>query len=391
MDNQNRIIIPESFILIVDDVGWWLPHNKRLYSATWKDGEIDRERPYCLDDYRSLVEIGKALDMRVLCGFTIGEWDRDRVIAGVPNASALGKNWTNSEVLDHTELLDEARDYINSNSDHIEMAVHGLNHMFWTDSGERIPAEYYHDENGKRVMLTPDSARKHLDAWFDIYNRNGFKASVDKFIPCCFRYNYSNGDGELSYILKDYGIKYVSTIFSSMNYDTPKAPSMACIENGILTTDRTKDTVNWAIMDATPPKELKSTTFGAHWPAFVSRDHNDNMKTVARWVEYFRQYKNKFDVVCARDQQMAARQTFYKRFSTLTEIGENRFAIDFSEADKQNAREDVIGKDVFINIKKPFTLIAADDTCTVKLWREAGDFNTYRLTRKGRLAKIELK
>ena len=51
MENQNRIIIPESFMIIVDDVGWWLPHNKRLYSATWNVGEIDRERPYCLDDY----------------------------------------------------------------------------------------------------------------------------------------------------------------------------------------------------------------------------------------------------------------------------------------------------------------------------------------------------
>ena len=184
MENQNRIIIPESFMIIVDDVGWWLPHNKRIYSATWKDGEIDRERPYCIDDYRALVEIGKALDMRVLCGLTIGEWDRDRTIASVPNASALGKDWTNAEVLEHPELMEEVRDYINENSEYIEMAVHGLNHMFWTDSGERIPAEYYHDENGKQVMLSPDSARKHLDAWFHIYEQNGFAAPVDKFIPC---------------------------------------------------------------------------------------------------------------------------------------------------------------------------------------------------------------
>lgn len=390
MENQNKIIIPEGFILIVDDVGWWLPHNKRLYSATWKDGEIDRERPYCLDDYRALAEIGKALDMRVLCGFTIGEWDRDRIIASVPNASALGKAWTNAEVLEHPELLDEARDYINSNAEHIEMAVHGLNHMFWTDAGERIPAEYYHDENGKQVMLPPDSMRKHLDAWFEIYERNGFKAPVDKFIPCCFRYNYSQGDGEISYILKDYGIKFVSTIFASMKYDTPEKPVMACIENGILTTDRTKDTVHWALMDAQPPKELKSTTFGAHWPAFISRDHNDNMKAVARWVEYFKQYKNKFDVVCARDQEMAARQIFYKRFTRMTETSKDRFTLDFSEADKQNAPESLIGGEVYLNVVKPCRLSAADDTCAVKLWRESDDFNTYKLTRHGAFANIAL-
>ena len=148
--------------------------------------------------------------------------------------------------------------------------------------------------------------------------------------------------------------------------------------------------MHWALMDAQPPKELKSTTFGAHWPAFVSRDHSDNMKTVSRWVEYFKQYKNKFDVVCARDQTMAARQTFYKRFTSLVEASENRFTLDFSEADKQNAPESLIGNEIFINVKTSLRLTAADDTCAVKLWRESDDFNTYKLTRCGAFANIAL-
>jgi hypothetical protein len=165
---------------------------------------------------------------------------------------------------------------------------------------------------------------------------------------------------------------------------------MACIENGILTTDRTLDTVHWSTFDAQMPDELKSTTFGAHWQAFISLDPNDNMKTVARWVEYLKQYKNKFDVVCARDQQMAARQTFYKRYTRLIEASEDRFTLDFSEADKQYAPEGLIGNEIFINVKRSLRLTAADDTCAVKLWRESDDFNTYKLTRRGAFANIAL-
>ena len=279
--NNGRLTIPESFIIIVDDVGWFLPHNKRIFVECTGDERIQRERPYCLEDYRSLVEIGRALDMRILCGVNIGEWDRDRTIASVPNASALGKDWTNEEVLEDPELMDEIRDYINENSDYIEFAVHGLNHMYWTDDGKRIAAEYYHDENGVFTMLPPDSMRKHLDAWFHIYESNGFTARVDKFIPCCFRYKYSDSDREISYFLKDYGIKYVSTPFGSLKYDTETKPAMACIENGILTTDRTKDLVHWSVIDAPAPDTLKPSAFGAHWPAFIALDPKDNEKTTA--------------------------------------------------------------------------------------------------------------
>ena len=54
--NNDRLIIPESFIIIVDDVGWFLPHNKRVFvECTGKELE-QRERPYSLEDYRALVK-----------------------------------------------------------------------------------------------------------------------------------------------------------------------------------------------------------------------------------------------------------------------------------------------------------------------------------------------
>jgi len=391
MTEQNRIVIPESFLLVVDDVGWWLCADKRYYAPVPDHALRLNSRSYSFEDYRSLVELGRAMNMRILCGFTIGEWDRDNILKNVPNSNMRGKNWDNYEVFAHAERLDEVRDYINSNSAYIEMAVHGLNHMYWDDeTGKCYFAEYYHNEDGKRVMTKPDVMRQHMDAWFEIYSRNGFKAKVDKLIPPCFAYNYSRGDGELSYILKDYGIKYISTPFNSMGFDTPEKPVMACVENGILTTDRTSDLTAWYELDAETPNELKSSYYGTHWPHFIALDPADNMKTVARWAEYFKQYKNKFDVVCAADHVMGANQAFYRRFTRMVETADNYFTLDFTEADAQGAPADVVGNEVYLNVVKPFRLIAADDSCTVELYNAADDFRTYKLTRHGIFANVIL-
>ena len=391
MNEQKRLIIPESFLLVVDDVGWWQKATKRYYVELPDWAKKQERRAYGLEDYRSLVEIGRALNMRVLCGFTIGEWDRDRILAKLPSANMHGTGWTNKDVLAQVERLDEARDYINSNAAYIEMAVHGLNHMYWNEEGKCLFAEYYRNENGKRVMLAPDLMRKHLDAWFEIYCRNGFRAPVDKLIPCCFLYNYSQGSGEMSYILKDYGIKYVSTPFSSLGYDTPEKPVMAAIENGILTTDRTDDLSMWCELDAKTPDVLKSSYYGTHWPHFIVEDPADNPKTTARWIEYFKQYKNRFEVVCATDHVMGANQAFYRRFTKLTETAPNTFTLDFGEADAQGAPADVVGNVLYLNVAKPHRLYAAENSCLVELWNVADDFWTYKLTRQGKCARILLK
>ena len=132
MENEN-VIIPESFLIVVDDVGWWLEGDKRYYVDVPTEFSAQTKRPYYFEDYKSLVEMGKALDMRILCGLTIGEWDRDRLLAKVPGSNMYGSKWTNSEPLRQIEKFEMVRDYINANSKHVEMALHGLNHMFWDD------------------------------------------------------------------------------------------------------------------------------------------------------------------------------------------------------------------------------------------------------------------
>ena len=388
---SGNVVIPESFLIVVDDVGWWLAGEKRYHVDVPDAALAQTRRPYYFEDYESLVEMGKALDMRILCGLTIGEWDRDRLLAGVPGSNMYGSKWTNSEPLRQVEKFEMVRDYINSNAKHVEMALHGLNHMFWNDeTGECIFAEFYSSENGMNKMHPERIMRQHLDAWFQIYERNGFSAKVDKFIPCCFRYNYSNGDGELSHILKDYGIKYVSTIFDAMGYDTPEQPQMACIENGILTTDRTQDLIKWYEMDAKAPNVLRSAYYGAHWPHFIAENPKDNMITVGRWIEYFKQYKDRFDILFARDHEMGAKQCFYRRFTKMKVMSEDRFVLDFSEADLQGASEELVGNSIYLNVKKPYRIRCTDGSAAVELWSQREAFSTYRITRSGAFASLAL-
>ena len=176
-----------------------------------------------------------------------------------------------------------------------------------------------------------------------------------------------------------------------MGYDCPEKPRMACIENGILTTDRTADLSDWFEMDAKIPSVLKSSYYGTHWPHFTSPNPEDNMINVRRWIEYFKQYKDKFDVLFARDHEMGAKQTFYRRFTNVIRGAENCFTLDFAEADKQGAPADVIGNAIYINVKKPYSIHQHDGSCKVELYDVSDDFCTYKLTRYGTFANIKLK
>lgn len=387
---DERVNIPESFLIVVDDVGVWRPNTLRYEVKVPPEHENILNRWSHMDDFRSLVEMGKALGMRILCGFTIGEWDRDNILAGLPHSSWMGRNWDNSAVLKNARELDEAAEYLVSNQEYIEFAVHGLNHMYWDDEGNCKFAEYYHNENGVRVMTAPDVMRAHLDAWFEIYRRNGFKQPIRTLIPPCFNYNYSDSDRELSYILKDYGIRYVSTPFGSLGYDTPEKPVMACVENGILTTDRTRDLTPWSEMDARVPEQYKSSYYGTHWPHFFAADPKDNMRTAERWIAYFRGYRNRFDVIPAKDHAMGSAQCFYKRFTAVNPISNGHWMLDFSEADAQKLPRESVGNSIYLHAKRPVRLKTFTAGCTIEIYDLADEFITYKLTRPADVGSVEI-
>ena len=51
---SGNVVIPESFLIVVDDVGWWLAGEKRYHVDVPDAALAQTRRPYYFEDYESL-------------------------------------------------------------------------------------------------------------------------------------------------------------------------------------------------------------------------------------------------------------------------------------------------------------------------------------------------
>lgn len=372
---KDFVCIPHSFLVVVDDVGWWCGDDHMYKNGPSRSG-IGRR--HCAEDYLELIELGRRLNMRIKCGFVVGEWDRTNLLANVRNSNKHGSKWDNASRLDPN--IDQVRDIINSGQDYMELALHGLIHMYWNDDGIMERAEFFqrNKDTGINKMTPPDITREHLDSYFEILRQNEFPTDIKSFIPPCFVYTFSPDDDKLSTILAEYGIKYISTPYSSMQYTTEEKPVDVGVENGIITVDRTSDLTAWDDVGANIPNKIKNSYYGMHWPNFLSQDPDKNMEVVDRWVEYFSQYKKNFDILPARDNAMGSTQALYKRFTGVT-IQNYSMLLDFKDVDNKGVNE--LGLSFYINVKNAL-IPRADNSLEVSIYENKEEFTTYKITRR---------
>ena len=372
--NQS-VCIPYSFLVVVDDVGWWCGNDHRFKNGPSRSGI---ERRHTIEDYKAIIELGKHLDMRIKCGFVVGEWDRKNTLAYIRNSNKHGADWDNASRLD--PQIDEVRDLINANSEYMELAMHGLVHMFWDDNGKIQYAEFYQsdEKSGKNRMTPADIVREHIEAYFDILQQNNLTTNIKSFIPPCFRYTYSQEDDQLSAILTEYGIQYISTPFSSMQFAGEEKPIDVGVENGIITVDRTRDLTRWEQVDAKTPDYIKKSYYGMHWPNFLNMDPEKNMVSVSKWIEYFNKYKEQFDIMPAKDNAQGSTQALYKRFTGIT-FHQGSIVLDFTNVDGQNATG--LCDSFYLNAQNHITL-NADDSINLTTHKVHADHTTYKVKRK---------
>jgi hypothetical protein len=234
------------------------------------------------------------------------------------------------------------------------------------------------EKTGKNRMTPPSVIRRHIDAFFEILRQNRLSTDIVSFIPPCFIYTYSKEDDHLSHILAEYGIKYISTPFPSMQYTSSEKPVSACVENGIITVDRTGDLTGWYEVDAKTPETIKKSYYGMHWPNFLNQDPDKNMDTVNRWIRYFKKYEGQFEILPARNNMEGSSQALYKRFIDM-KVSEDKAVLDFTEP---NLREATGLTDYFfINAKNNVTL-SADSSVDIEADKIYEDYTTYKITRK---------
>jgi len=182
--NGFLVTVPMPLLVVVEDVGWWQGQDGSSINEPFRS---DMGRNHCLEDYQALFLLAKRLQMRIQLSMVLCEWDRSNLLRHVPTATWMAEDWRNP--YRREDILEEAADFLRTNSDHLEIGLHGVGHEFWKN--KKMERSEFHDSDN--IMRSPDLIRQHLDAFGDIMEENGLGPFPRAFVPPALHYSFGNG------------------------------------------------------------------------------------------------------------------------------------------------------------------------------------------------------
>ncbi len=388
---KNSVRLPIALQIVVDDFGW---HNGKNGLADGRPARTGIDRNHVLEDYVVMNEIGKKVGQKIVCGFTIGEWDKDNVLRGMEHATWDEKGWDRASEIDY-DLTQKCFEQLEK-SEFIELAFHGLMHGYWVN-GENYgnPREFFSydiplDTKERKVNypvkpVPAEYVDEHLEAYFKIYNSWGFSQKIRTFIMPASLYKDVDTVLEYAAVARKYGIKYWKNFWNELNDAT------TMLHDIVFLNTRGGDMVEWYEIDV-EPEQIKDREYntedptqpagfiilGSHWPNFLSTDPSKNLENVQKWANFLNRQKEIFGYMLAKDIAFAASQGLYNKH-TKFDFTDNTCTLDVSEVDKQGAPE--LSNEIYISIKNDKQIkecVGAD----FEVYEKHNEFTTYKLTRK---------
>ncbi len=365
---MENIIIPQSLQITLDDVGWFNGADDRPNGGSARTA---MPRRHCPQDYAAINELGRRLDMRINCGFVLGEWDPDNRLRRIRHLSKFGDDWNNAAYLDQEEMQTVA-DTVRS-SPYIDIAVHGLLHNYYHPDHAYSNTDYYYHIGEKHILTPEEEIRARLDAFFDILDHYRIGKMPNSFIPPNFDYVW----GSMTHILADYGIRYVSTVFTYPDLQIPngfvKPQNIGVEGHGIITLNRNINRISWrevgSDLDDIPPL---AGIFGCHWPNLLHTDPDRNGDTVDNWVRYFTRCADTFGIILSKDIAFAAAQTLFCEYAEVS-YENGRMTVDISHVPKT----DGCPARVYISARHE---IRSHSGCQLEVHEQKNGFINYAVT-----------
>ena len=322
--------IPRPLQVIMDDVGWFNGKDDREIGGPSRTGIY---RYHCLEDYKAIEQFGKNLNQKINCAFILGEWDLENELPRrIPHFSHFGDSWDNAKYRIPREM-DEIAEFVSS-AEHIDVALHGLYHGYYMPGTDNHDcSDYYYKINKQLIMVPEDEIRRRIETFLELMHKHGIHKTVNSFVPPSGAYRTF----ELSRILREYGILYVTTPFGGM---TPKAPDdTTFVENDIITSNRYEQkALRWD--DVGPDFDLAETPpgiLGTHWPNILNMDPKKDLETVEKTKGFFERSAETFGIVLSRDVGFCSTQYLYEKYTRITEEG-GTLILDFSEVPEATGR-----------------------------------------------------
>ena len=372
------INIPQAMQIVVDDLGWFCGDDDRASGGASRSG---MPRRHCYKDYEAVNKLGEALDQKIFCAFCLAEWDPDNRLRKFPTISKYGEDWDNAKYIDMEEVK-RCVEVIN-NSPYIDFALHGVGHGYY--GGGNIKADtsdYYIIKPDKVREMTPEGyIRGLLDSFFEIMEYHGIKKEVTGMVPPSGAYRIN----ELSRILADYGIKYVSTPYRWMKCEGQDKPTDIAIENGIITIDRTpSDPSHWDShsIDYAEVPEIESYCFGSHWPNWLHEDAERNEVVIQSAIKYFYRCAEHQENIISRDMKFSVTQTMFWKYAVVTESENGETVIDITNV----PTHENMNKVFYVNSRFPITETKG---CKISEYDRKKNFITYEVEPKGNIIVLK--
>lgn len=356
--------IPRPLHIVMDDLGWFCARDERSSGGPSRTG-VTRKHSY--KDYLAVNELGKRLGMKITCAFVVGEWDDDNRLKDIKSLSKYGENWDNAHYFDKDEMK-RCVDAING-SDYIDFAIHGLLHGYYAEGVDNTDeSDYYYKINKKQYTVPEDEIRRRLTAFLDVVRHHGITKKINTFVPPSFTYKWD----DVSEILKDYGIDYVSTIFDKMEFDGRKPSSVGIEKCGIVNVDRNNNCVQWNEYFSNLHKHGEKTgVFGVHWPNALHEDADRSIEVVDEWVKYFEKCSQKFGIILSKDIKFCASQLMFAEYAKITE-DRGITIVDISDVPKTELTD----FEFYISSKEPLESFVG---CTFEDYEQKDGFWTYKI------------
>jgi len=315
-------------LISIDDAGWWKGTDGSSFNEPFRTG---MPRDHVPEDYSALAALGEKLDMKLLIGFVLCEWDRHNILRRLPSSNWMGKNWTTPHM--DLEQKIKAAWIIKNAENNIEFGLHGLGHEFW-DQGMMQRSEF-HDAGCN--MRDPDEIKKHLSFFFKIMDQYRFVCRPKTFIPPALNHSFGDIDNGIQKILGEFGIESVTLMFSKAKlYSKPQAGKIAW-ENNVLLVERGESEIPWNMVAAEPEFKFDRPVMALHWANILHPDPWKNHLIIQKWADYLKTGSKKNGVLLARDSSACFTQYCHKIMSEIKKT-DNGFSIDISWMDKVPAR-----------------------------------------------------
>ncbi|AHM62267.1 hypothetical protein D770_20090 [Flammeovirgaceae bacterium 311] len=348
MNSANRVIFPRAFAFAIDDLGW-NEGSDLSQNATPGPYRCGVKRKFDLNDYKHVVEVGKAVGARIQCLFILSEMDRENILAKFPTTTYQREQWDNTSRVN--EEQQEIMNYVQEQAAYMEFGLHGTGHEYWAPGQPQKRAEWY-NLNDKEPW-PEESLREHIQCFKDIMAQYGFSPEnghsfPESFVPCAYSYYWNpTGSYSLGKLLTEAGVKYANTDFSQIpELNPPGDVNGGGFDYGTHVINRINYGNLWYEL-ATLPRvalnEQHTDIIESHWPNWLAQDDFLQPDITAQWTSYYKAAQRSDNRYIAKNTEQLHSQWLYNKYTIVSEEEPGYVVIDNTQMPEEAYQHDILG------------------------------------------------